>query len=70
MKPPEEAPAQEPARGSALREWEQQCTTTCANHATCSLLGALGPQAVHPFIAPIVELHDEMTRVETGLALA
>ncbi len=70
MKPPEEAPAQEPARGSALSEWEQQCTITCANHTTCSLLGALGPEAIHPFIAPIVQLHDEITRVSAALPLA
>ena len=55
---------------AAFREWRTNYDAACANHATCTLVGTLGTEAVHPHIAPIVRLHDEMTRVRADLPLA
>jgi hypothetical protein len=55
---------------AAFREWQSEYEAACAAHATCALVGALGTEAVHAHIAPIVKLHDEMTRVGEEMPLA
>jgi hypothetical protein len=55
---------------AAFREWQSEYEAACAAHATCVFVGTLGTEAVHAHIAPIVRLHDEMTRVGSDLALA
>ncbi|MBN1916937.1 MAG: hypothetical protein JW889_03425 [Verrucomicrobia bacterium] len=55
---------------ATFRQWEAEYDAACAEHATCAFVGTLGTEAVHPHIAPIVQLHDEMTRVGTQLELA
>jgi len=69
-KPPSRWPFADAEAETAFAEWHQRYTDACADRATCSFLGALGPEAVHPHIRPIMELHDETTRVRTELALA
>jgi hypothetical protein len=69
-KPPSRWPFADADAEAAFNEWQQGYTAACGEYATCALVGALGPEAVHPHIRPILELHDEMTRVASGRALA
>ena len=55
---------------ATFRKWREQYDGACANHATCALVGTLGTETIHPHVAPIVQLHDEMTRVVAALPLA
>jgi hypothetical protein len=69
-KPPSRWPFPDADAESAFAEWHQRYTAACAKYATCSFLGALGPEAIHPHIAGILNLHDETTRVEAQQPLA
>lgn len=55
---------------ATFRKWQAEYDAACANHATCALVGTLGTEGVHPHVVPILQLHDEMTRVAAQLALA
>ena len=50
--------------------WKLQYDAACRAHATCRMLAALGPGEVHPEIAPVIALHDQATRADSGLPLA
>jgi hypothetical protein len=69
-RPPSRWPFEDAEAENAFRDWERRYTAACADRATCSLVGTLGPEGVHPAIVPILNLHDEMTRVAAGLPLA
>jgi len=51
---------------SWLREYDQSAKAS----ATCALLGEIGSAHVHPEVARVIALHDEVTRPESGLPLA
>ena len=53
-----------------FQKWEAQYQSMSFNWATCALVKKLGNDTVHPAIQPILKLHDEMTKVESGLQLA
>lgn len=40
------------------------------NWATCELVKTYGNETVHPAVQPVLKLHDDMTKVESGLKLA
>ena len=53
-----------------LAGWKLQYDAACRSHATCRLLAVLGPGTVHTDIAPVIALHDQATRADSGLPLA
>jgi hypothetical protein len=53
-----------------FRKWEAHYQTRSANWATCELIRKLGTEGTHPEVQPILNLHDELTRVESKLELA
>lgn len=63
-------PWENPEKEAQFKKWDEAYQKVAANFATCEFLGALGNQASHPEIAPIVQLHDEATRAHSKLPLA
>jgi hypothetical protein len=53
-----------------FQKWEAQYQSYSFNWATCELVKKVGHDAVHPAVQPILKLHDEMTKAESGLKLA
>jgi hypothetical protein len=53
-----------------FRAWEQKYLKASEKFSTCTLVTTLGNRDLHPEIAPIIRLHDEKTRIESGLPLA
>ncbi len=68
--PPARWPFADADAETAFDRWQQGYTAACAERATCSFVGALGPEAIHPHIQSIMNLHDETTRVAVELPLA
>jgi hypothetical protein len=52
------------------REWEQRYERASAQYSVCKLVKQLGPQEIHPDVAPILALHDRLTGVEDERRLA
>jgi hypothetical protein len=52
------------------RLWERRYEQTSRSYSVCKLVKQLGPQEVHPDVAPILALHDQLTGVASNLALA
>ena len=69
-KPPAKWPFRTPEQQAAFDEWLSTYEAACAEHATCELVGTVGAEAVHPRIQPIMDVHDDMTRVAADLPLA
>ena len=53
-----------------FQKWEAQYQSFAAGWATCQLVKKIGNENVHPGVRPVLKLHDEMSRVESGLKLA
>jgi len=53
-----------------FQKWEAQYNSYSFNWATCVLVKKVGNDAVHSGVQPILKIHDEMTKVESGLKLA
>jgi hypothetical protein len=53
-----------------FEKWEARYLQASQAFATCDLLAALGHTPPDPAIAPIIAVHDEMTRVGSRLPLA
>jgi hypothetical protein len=54
----------------SFREWEQRYQQLAGQWSTCALVKCIGSPAVHADIRPVIALHDEATRLESGLPLA
>jgi hypothetical protein len=52
------------------RLWERRYEQTSRSYAVCKLIKQLGPQDVHPDVAPILALHDQLTGVADQRTLA
>ena len=50
--------------------WEKKYLKASADFATCTLVTTLGDPQLHPEVEPIIRLHDDRTRVNSGLPLA
>jgi hypothetical protein len=69
----EKPPVRFPYQGDderRMREWEGRYARASEGYATCELLEEVGGGADHPEITPLLRLHDEHTRVGSGLPLA
>jgi hypothetical protein len=53
-----------------FRAWEKKYLKVSTDFSTCELLATVGNPDLHSDIAPILRLHDEKTRIGSGLPLA
>lgn len=67
--PPNQFP-REPREQTAFDQWLATYTQKSADKAVCRYFGDAGPGRVATSIAPVVEYHDEQTRVGSQLTLA
>lgn len=68
--PPARFPYETPDDERAMRDWESRYAQASRRFATCELLEELGGGTEHPQALELVTLHDEHTRVGSGLPLA
>lgn len=69
-RPPNLFPRHTESEQCRFAEWLFGYERASANRATCHYLGGIGPERVHPRIAPVIELHDRQTKAHEALALA
>jgi hypothetical protein len=53
-----------------FRQWEQRYDATSAQFTVCRLIKEIGPREVHPEIAPVLSLHDQLSCSMYNLKLA
>jgi hypothetical protein len=53
-----------------FKKWEASYNEASADWATCAFVRQIGSAAAHPEVQPIIQLHDEATRVGSDLPLA
>jgi hypothetical protein len=53
-----------------FQNWEGKYQAAATAWATCKFIDAFGTNSVHPEIAPILKLHDDATKQNSGLELA
>jgi hypothetical protein len=51
-------------------QWQSEYLERQSAFATCRFLGTIGPEAAHPEIEAVIELHDRLTRCDESLELA
>jgi hypothetical protein len=59
-----------PEQLAQRREWIEAYETTAIGFAACEFVESIGSGVVHPQIAPVVKLHDELSRANSGLPMA
>lgn len=69
-RPPARFPWETVEEEQAYRAWERRYEALAGGFATCRLVGQFGTQPASARLARLVRLHDEYTRVESGLRLA
>ena len=52
------------------RHWIDDYRYASRGHAACRFVEVLGNPAIHPQVAPVVELHDALSRANERLPLA
>lgn len=59
-------------RGEQQRfeSWNAEYKKACAEYATCELIAEVGNKTVHAQIRPLIEFHDKICKVGSGLKLA
>jgi hypothetical protein len=56
---------------AAFARWQSGYEASSKAYATCRFEGTAGAEAIHPEVAAVVRIHDDLTRAaETGLPLA
>jgi hypothetical protein len=68
--PPSRYPWADSASEAAFRQWQQKYEQASAQHATCKFVKQIGPNTIHPDVAPILALHDNVSGVTRELPLA
>lgn len=68
--PPVRFPWEDEDEKNQVRQWEAEYAKQCLSWATCSLVEVIGNQEVDPVAAAMVKVHDERTKVGTGMGLA
>ena len=59
-----------PERLPERREWVETYEAAAADFAACEFVEAVGSGIVHPAVAPVVKLHDDLSRATGGLPIA
>jgi hypothetical protein len=52
------------------RLWERRYEQASRSYSVCKLVKQLGPQQIHPDVAPVLAVHDRMTGVGEERPLA
>jgi len=60
----------QPEKLAARQEWIAAYESAAAGFAACEFLDSVGSGVVHPEIARVVKLHDDLSRATTGLPIA
>jgi len=68
--PPGEHPRAEEKSRERFAAWCERYARAIEPHATCRFLESVGERAVRPELAPLIELHDRVTRCGEPLPLA
>jgi hypothetical protein len=68
--PKERWPFETPEEAAAMAAWLESYARASADHAVCELIEETGSGVVHAEVAPVLALHDEMTKVGSALPLA
>jgi hypothetical protein len=68
--PPNRYPWDDAGAEARYRVWQQRYEQSIQPFAVCKLVQQLGPAETHPDIAPVVALHDEVTRSGDNRPLA
>jgi hypothetical protein len=68
--PPNRYPWENAVAEARYRDWEQGYEQGSAAYSVCKFVRQLGPDGVHPDIGPVLDLHDDMTRVQEQRQLA
>ncbi len=68
--PPVRYPWTDESEERAMRAWEAQYALSTEGWATCALLDVLGNESIDLAVRPVVALHDELTRADSGFPLA
>ncbi len=68
--PPSRWPWSNPKEEARYRQWQRGYEATSAGFATCRLVKVIGPGEIHPDIAPILALHDQLACPGTQWPLA
>jgi hypothetical protein len=68
--PPSRYPWDNPDIEIQYRLWERRYEQAGRSYAVCRLVKQIGPQEIHPDVAPILVLHDRLTGVEADRPLA
>lgn len=69
-KPPAQWPWPDAAAEARFKAWDQRYLEACRDRATCELVGTAGNGQLHPTVELIRRIHDDSTRVGSGLPLA
>jgi hypothetical protein len=68
--PPKSFPFFADGDEEGFRQWVKTYEQASASAASCKLIDVSGPPRVDTAIAPLIELHDAMTKANSGLRLA
>jgi len=63
-------PWENSAAESRFMNWKEEYERASASFSTCRFVKSLGVATVHPELQPLVEVHDEATRIDQPLPLA
>ena len=63
-------PFADKAAEASYRDWQARYDAAARDFATCRLLETFGPRRINENLAPLLELHDSLTRSDSDLPLA
>jgi hypothetical protein len=63
-------PYRTPAEQSKFDAWKRRYESRADGFATCQFIRTVGQDRVHSSVRDVLRIHDELTRCESGLALA
>jgi hypothetical protein len=68
--PPSRWPFDDARDEKRYSQWDARYQSACAAWATCQLVKTVGSGEIHEAIAPLIALHDDVSRVRSNLPLA
>ena len=68
--PPSRYPWTNSGSEAIYRQWQHKYERASAQHAVCKFIKQIGPNVIHPDVAPILTLHDSATGATRELPLA
>jgi len=68
--PPVTFPFEGDRERTRFEEWERQYNGIIGRYATCRMIGAYGSNLVERRFSPLIDYHDQMANVSSGLPLA